>query len=96
MLEDIRVGNYSQMSFSFTVESDHWEGNVRVLDQIRKLFDISAVAFPANPYTDIGVSARDLFHGEMERQAERLANEKRQKDRARLALKIKLMKEGKE
>lgn len=96
MLEDIRVGNYSQMSFSFTVESDHWEGNVRVIDQIRKLFDISAVAFPANPYTDIGVSARDLFHGEMERQAERLANEKRQKDRARLALKIKLMKEGKE
>lgn len=93
MLEDIRVGNYSQMSFSFTVESDHWEGNVRVIDRIKKLFDISAVAFPANPYTDIGLSARDLFHGEMERQAERLANEKREKDRRRLALKIKLMKE---
>lgn len=96
MLEDIRVGNYSQMSFSFTVESDHWDGNVRVIDRIKKLFDISAVAFPANPYTDIGLSARDLFHGEMERQAERLANEKREKDRRRLALKIKLMKEGKE
>lgn len=96
MLEDIRVGNYSQMSFSFTVEADHWDGNVRVIDRIKKLFDISAVAFPANPYTDIGLSARDLFHGEMERQAERLANEKREKDRRRLALKIKLMKEGKE
>lgn len=93
MLEDIRVGNYSQMSFSFTVESDHWEGDVRVIDRIKKLFDISAVAFPANPYTDIGLSARDLFHGEMERQAERLANEKREKDRRMLALKIKLMKE---
>lgn len=96
MLEDIRVGNYSQMSFSFTVESDHWEGNTRVVDRIKKLYDISAVAFPANPYTDIGLSARDLFHGEMERQAERLANEQREQARKRLALKIKLMKEGKE
>lgn len=95
MLEDIRVGNYSQMSFSFTVESDHWEGNTRVVDRIKKLYDISAVAFPANPYTDIGLSARDLFHGEMERQAERLANEQREQIRKRLALKIKLMKEGK-
>ena len=104
MLEDIRVGNYSQMSFSFVVDDYHWErndpdamiNNVRVVDRIKKLYDISAVAFPANPYTDIGLSARDLFHGEMERQAERLANEKREKDRRRLALKIKLMKEGKE
>lgn len=96
MLEDIRVGNYSQMSFSFTVDADHWEGNTRVVDRIKKLYDISAVAFPANPYTDIGLSARDLFHGEMERQAERLANEQREQARKRLALKIKLMKEGKE
>ena len=96
MLEDIRVGNYSQMSFSFTGESDHWEGNTRVVDRIKKLYDISAVAFPANPYTDIGLSARDLFHGEMERQAERLESEKREQIRKRLALKIKLMKEGKE
>ena len=96
MLEDIRVGNYSQVSSSFTVESDHWEGNTRVVDRIKKLYDISAVAFPANPYTDIGLSARDLFHGEMERQAERLESEKREQIRKRLALKIKLMKEGKE
>lgn len=106
MLEDIRVGNYSQMSFSFVVAEGgaHWErrgpdamiNNVRVIDRISKLYDISAVAFPANPYTDIGLSARDLFHGEMERQAERLANEQREQARKRLALKIKLMKEGKE
>ena len=75
---------------------DHWEGNTRVVDRIKKLYDISAVAFPANPYTDIGLSARDLFHGEMERQAERLESEKREQIRKRLALKIKLMKEGKE
>lgn len=104
MLEDIRVGNYTQMSFSFVVDDYHWErsdpdamiNNVRVIDRIKKLYDISAVAFPANPYTDIGLSARDLFHGEMERQAERLESEKREQARKRLALRIKLMKEGKE
>lgn len=104
MLEDIRVGNYSQMSFSFVVAAHHWErsdpdamiNNVRVIDRISKLYDISAVAFPANPYTDIGLSARDLFHGEMEKEAERLESEKRERARKRLALKIKLMKEGKE
>lgn len=102
MLEDIRVGNYTQMSFSFVVGDYHWErsdpdamiNNVRVIDRIKKLYDISAVAFPANPYTDIGLSARDLFHGEMEKEAERLESEKRERIRRRIALKIKLMKEG--
>lgn len=96
MLEDIRVGNYTQMSFAFTVESDHWEGNTRVVDSVRKLYDISAVAFPANPFTEIGLSARSLFHGEMEkRKAERLEAERRDRERKRLALRIKLMKGGK-
>lgn len=94
MLEDIRVGNYTQMSFSFTVDADHWENNTRVIDRIKKLYDISAVAFPANPFTDIGLSARDLFHGEMEkREAERLKAEQRERQRKRLALQIQLLKE---
>ena len=77
--EDIRVGNYSQMSFAFTVAEDHFEreSNTRVIDRVKKVFDISAVAFPANPGTDIGVSMRDYFHGEMEKvEAERLLQEK--------------------
>lgn len=77
--EDIRVGNYSQMSFAFTVAEDHFEreSNTRVIDRVKKVFDISAVAFPANPGTDIGVSMRDYFHGEMEKvEAERLQQEK--------------------
>lgn len=77
--EDIRVGNYTQMSFAFTVAEDHFEreSNTRVIDRVKKVFDISAVAFPANPGTDIGVSMRDYFHGEMEKiEAERLQQEK--------------------
>lgn len=79
MFEDIATGNYSQMSFSFVVArgGDHFEEEVRkvtrVIDRVAKIYDISAVAFPANPGTDIGVAYRDLFGGVIERrEAERL------------------------
>ena len=94
MYEDIRTGNYSQMSFSFVVAKDgqHFEQEARkvtrVIDRISKLFDVSAVSFPANPGTDIGVSYRDLFNGVIEtRKAERL---KAIRARKLLELKMKL------
>ena len=79
MYEDIRTGNYSQMSFSFVVAKggQHFEEEARkvtrVIDRISKVYDVSAVSFPQNPGTDIGVSYRDLFNGVIERrEAERL------------------------
>ena len=81
MLEDIKVGNYTQMSFSFKVaeggdflDSD----NTRVITRIKKVYDISAVAFPANPTTGIGISARDALNGVIEarKTAERLKRQK--------------------
>lgn len=97
MYEDIAVGNYSQMSFAFTVDEDEYIYNekektdTRVIKSIRKLYDISAVSFPANPGTDIGVSARKLFDGEIEkRKAERLERVKRAKEIERLKLRLKL------
>lgn len=94
--EDIRVGNYSQMSFAFIVEEDHYDRDTRtrVIDKVKKVFDISAVGFPANPNTNIGLSMRDYFNGEIEIiQAERLAAEKRQREIDKLKLKIRLMEE---
>ena len=85
--EDIRVGNYSQMSFAFTVDQDHFdaESRTRVIDRIKKVYDISAVAFPANPNTDIGLSMRDYFNGEIEaiKEAERLQREAEELERRR-------------
>lgn len=90
MYEDIATGNYSQMSFSFVVAEDRYdkENHERVVLKVSKVFDISAVSFPANPFTEIGVSARDYFTGvsEMEK-AERLENERR---KAKLKLKTKI------
>lgn len=93
MYEDIKARNYTQMSFSFTVDDDEFdeETHTRVIKRIRKLYDISAVAFPANPGTDIGVSMRDYFNGAIEAaRAERLEAEKRARAKERLKLKIKL------
>lgn len=97
MFEDISVGNYTQMSFAFTVDEDEYiynekeQTDTRVIKSIRKLFDISAVSFPANPGTDIGVSARAIFDGEIEkRKAERLERERREKEKKRLELRLRL------
>lgn len=96
MREDIAVGNYTQMSFSFVVapNGDHYDRDTRtrVIDRIAKVYDISAVSFPANPGTDIGISMRDYFDGviEMEK-AERLEAEKRAREVEKLKLRIKLM-----
>lgn len=101
MLQDIAVRNYTQMSFSFVVAKDGDEyienGNriTRHITNIAKVYDISAVAFPANAGTDIGLSYRSLFDGVIERrEAERLKSEMRAKAIARLKLKIKLEKEN--
>lgn len=93
MYEDIEAGNYSQMSFSFVVAEDHFDRatRTRVIDRIKKLYDISAVSFPANPGTEIGLSYRDRINGEIEAEkAERLEAEKREKERAEAKKKLQL------
>lgn len=94
MYEDIKAGNYTQMSFSFVVAEEHYDKSTRtrVIDRIKKLYDISAVSFPANPGTEIGISMRSIFDGAIkEEQAERLAAEERQRNLEKLRLKLKLM-----
>lgn len=102
MYEDIKAKNYTQMSFAFVTDRDSetWTEEriedktiiTRSIGRIKKVYDISAVAFPANPTTDIGLSARSLFDGEIERlKAERLEKEREIRRRAAMALKLKLI-----
>ena len=93
MFEEIEARNYTQMSFAFTVADEDYdkETRTRVIKSIRKLYDISAVAFPANPGTDIGVSMRDYFNGVIEAEkAERLEAERRAKEIEILKLKLRI------
>ncbi len=88
VFEDIEAGMYPQMRFAFTVEREAWdrENHTRHIEKIGKLYDVSAVSFPANPGTEIGVSLRDRINGEIEAEtAERLEAE-----RQRLILQLRL------
>lgn len=83
--EDIEAGNYYQMSFAFTVTDDEYEeeeldnGDIiltRTIKAIGKLYDVSAVSFPANPYTSISARTKELCDGEIAKiEAERLHRE---------------------
>ena len=89
LYEDIAAGNYPQMSFAFTVEEDHFDRktHTRIIDRIGKVFDISAVSFPANPTTELSVSTRDYFDGVIEiEKAERLEREKRERQKQRIRI----------
>ena len=80
--EDIDAGLYDRMSFAFTVTKDSYieeemeNGDIvltRTILEVGKLYDVSAVSFPANPYTDISARSKDLIDGEIKRfEAERL------------------------
>lgn len=80
--EDIDAGLYDRMSFAFTVNDESYEEKeqengdvivIRTILGIGKLYDVSAVSFPANPNTDISSRSKDLFDGEIKRfEAERL------------------------
>ena len=89
LFADIKAGNYPQMSFAFTVAEDHYDKatHTRIIDRIAKVFDVSPVAFPANPTTQLGVATRDYFDGVIEAEkAERLEREQRERQRQKLRI----------
>lgn len=93
LYEDIKAGMVTQMSFAFTVNEDSYQKDThtRVIRNIKKLYDVSAVSIPANPNTQI--SARDYFNGVIEmEQAERLEAEKRERKIALLKLRMEISK----
>lgn len=71
LFDDIKAGNYPQMSFAFTVAEDgdryDAESRTRVISSVRKLYDVSPVSFPANPGTELHARALEYFNGEIEK-----------------------------
>ena len=86
---DIAAGNYPQMSFAFSVAEDHYDKatHTRIIDRVAKVFDVSPVAFPANPTTELSISTRDYFNGGIEAErAERLEAEKRERQKQKIRI----------
>ena len=91
MHEDIAAGLVTKMSWAFTVQEDSYDRDThtRRMLKIKKVYDVSAVSFPANPSTDI--SARSWLDGVIEAEkAERLAAQaaERRKQRLRVYLEV--------
>ena len=80
MYEQIKAGMITQMSWAFTIADDgdtyDEETHTRTINRVAKVYDVSAVAYPANPSTDI--SARAYFDGVIEEEV------KRRRDRERV------------
>ena len=74
--EDIKAGFFDKMSFAFTVAKESYDKKTRMrtIEKIDRLFDVSAVTFPA--YSQTTVSARSFFEAEaeMERKAAEAAD----------------------
>lgn len=91
VFDAIEAGLYDRMSFAFTVTKDSYteeereDGTViltRSILEVGKLYDVSAVSFPANPNTDISARSKDLIDGEIKRfEAERLHEKELQEKR---------------
>lgn len=100
---EIKGGYTDRMSFAFrvgedsrVVTEDHETGLVtvmRTITKISKLYDVSAVSYPANPATEI--SARNYFEGVIEEiKQERLRAEERRNRIRRMELRIRAAKEN--
>ena len=80
--EDVEAGLYDRMSFAFTVSKDSYteeeqaDGSIvltRTILEVGKMYDISAVDYPANPNTAISARTKELCDGEIKKfEAERL------------------------
>ena len=92
--QEIKGGYIDRMSFGFVVDGASTEDRLedgmtiytRRISAIRKLYDVSAVSFPANDGTEI--SARNLCDGVL---AEAEAERRKLNERRMLELKLKLM-----
>jgi HK97 family phage prohead protease len=76
MHEEIKAGLVTKMSWAFSVTSEHEEKRydddgdleriIRVIDRVKKIYDVSPVSMPANDTTSI--SARTWVDGAIERE----------------------------
>lgn len=86
---DIAAGNYPQMSFAFHVANDDYDKKTRtrIIREIDKVYDVSPVTFPANPYTELSVATRAFLDGVIEEEtAERLERERREDQKKRIKI----------
>jgi hypothetical protein len=79
LYRDVKTGRVDKMSFSFVVREASYDNvtHTRTITKVKKLYDVSAVDFPA--YNDTSISARSFFSVEHEKELASAENEQRRK-----------------
>ena len=76
LMELLKNGTISQSSFAFTVEEDSWEikdgMNIRTIDKVSQLFDVSSVVFPAYSSASSSVALRSMKEWQEKEEAKKL------------------------
>lgn len=93
LYRDIKSGLIDKMSYAYTVSDQKYDvdAHLRTVMKIRKLYDVSAVDFPAYDATSISArSVLDLEKSEMEKLENDTLKKKKNERRKRVALAIKI------
>lgn len=79
LYRDVKTGRVDKMSFSFVVREASYDNvtHTRTITKVKKLYDVSAVDFPA--YNDTSISARSFFSAEHEKELASAEHEQRRK-----------------
>jgi hypothetical protein len=76
LMELLKNGTISQSSFAFTVEEDSWEikdgMNIRTIDKVSQLYDVSSVTYPAYNAASSSVALRSMKEWQEKEQAKKL------------------------
>ena len=75
-MELLKDGTISQSSFAFTVEDDSWRSedgkNIRTINKVSRLYDISSVTFPAYSQASSSVALRSMEEWQEKEEAKKL------------------------
>tara|TARA_R110000824_G_scaffold372075_1_gene561909 strand:- start:356 stop:1861 length:1506 start_codon:yes stop_codon:yes gene_type:complete len=102
LLVSLKRGDITESSFAFIVEDDAWSQSdsgaaVRTIKKVSRLFDVSAVTYPAYPNASVGLRSMETWKDKtketLEREKEEMKNEEIDSwNRSLFARKLKIVK----
>ncbi len=92
LIELMRNGTINQSSFAFVVEDDSWEVkdgmNVRTINKVSRLYDVSAVTYPAYEEASVALRSMEAWKQQEEEKVmkENLEKEKEEREKEEMDL----------
>lgn len=87
LVELMRNGTINQSSFAFVVEDDSWEVrdgmNVRTINKVSRLYDVSAVTYPAYESASVALRSMEAWKQEEEEKVMKDNLEKEKEERSK-------------